>query len=180
MKIRTARPATAGTIGQAAGRWRRRKRRRRAGVSSLPTIPDLIDKPQAQQSERAAGGVNENIGDQRRAIGDEALMKFVGGGVEKNHQHRAADFRPRPVRQLIFLPMQRPPDQQREHGIFGEVAAFAENMMQLGDVGRRHLGKQPPQQRFKKTRRMIVGLRVAGRRENEPHPQQRRQPEFQK
>ena len=107
-----------------------------------------MKNPEHKQPHGAAGCVNQHIGETRRARGHKNLMKFVAGSVKENDEQRAADFRPRPRRQIRFGRVQRAPEQQREHGVFGEMTAFAEQMMNEFNVRLRHLRKQPAQKRF--------------------------------
>ena len=88
-------------------------------------------------------------------------MGFIGRRVEKDKQQRAADFRPRPGGQVVFRLIQRAPEKQGENGVFNDVRAFAEEVMDLLDVRLRHLGKEPVQKRFDKQRGVFVGMRVA-------------------
>ena len=68
-------------------------------------------------------------------------MKLIGGGVKKNDDQCAADARPRPRRQMVSGMIERAKDEQRQDGVFGQVAALAENMVKGLHLGFRHPGK---------------------------------------
>ena len=97
--------AAAGKFPQAATRLRRTKRRRRAGASFLFLqfrFPAKVKNPEREQPDRAAGRVNENVRDERCARRHKTLVEFIARGVKKNDQQSSADFRPRPLRQVVF------------------------------------------------------------------------------
>ena len=139
-----------------------------------------MEKPERQQANRATGRVNENVGNLRRSRRHENLMKFIARRVKKNNQQRAADLWPRPRRQIVFRLMQRAPQQQREHGVFGQMAAFADEVMQGLNFRLRHVREEPAQKRLDEQRAVFGGFRIAGAGKNHGHPEQRRQPVFQK
>src|ERR1035437_10948084 len=101
-------------------------------VHFLPAFAGLADEPEQQQSGGAASGVNEHVRDLRRARGHKDLMKFIAGRVEKNHGERESGFRPVPRSRSIFLWLpDGAPEQQREDGVFRQMGAFAEEIMNL-------------------------------------------------
>ncbi len=139
-----------------------------------------MNNKEREQADGAACGVNQHVGHPRRARGHENLVKFVGGGVEKDQEQGAADLGPGPRRQPALPGVQRAPEQERQHGVFGQMRAFADEMVDLLDVRLRHVREEPVQEGFNEQRGVFIGLRVAGTGENDSHPHERRQPEFQK
>ncbi len=61
-------------------------------------------------------------GDERRARRHEALVKLVRRGVKKNQQQGAADFRPRPCRQVVFGHVQ--PGEERRGSLLDGIEAI--------------------------------------------------------
>lgn len=111
-----------------------------------PVFQDFPDAPEQQQAGGGAGGINANIRDERCARKDKDLMKLVAGGIDKDVGERQSRLVPAPWTEAVvaFLrPPDRAPEEQGEHGIFGQMGRFAEEMMKEFDVAIRYLRKQP-------------------------------------
>jgi len=106
-------------------------------------------------------------------------MKFIRRGVKKNDQHRDDRFAPTPG---AGIPSDgfadRAPKQNCEHRVFGEMRAFADDVMNGLDMRLRHVRKQPVQERFDEPRGVRVGLGIAGAKENQGHPREWDEPIF--
>ena len=77
------------------------------------------------------------------------MVEFIGGGVEKNDQDGDGGFAPAPgTRVAAYGLANGAPEQNREHGVFGEVRAFADDMMDSLDVCLGHVREQPVQEGF--------------------------------
>jgi hypothetical protein len=70
-------------------------------------------------------------------------VEFIRRGESKNEEQRAADFRPGPYREVVICQVQRTPEQQGEDGVFGQVPAFANDVVNYLNVCPRHFWKEP-------------------------------------
>lgn len=103
--------------------------------------------PKREQSCRAAQRVNHHVMHSRGARGHKDLVKFVARGIERDEQQHEAGFAPVPgKRNVLHRFVQRAPEQQGEHGIFGEVRAFAGDENDQVNRARRQVREQPAQQ----------------------------------
>jgi hypothetical protein len=105
-------------------------------------------------------------------------MIFVAGGVEENDEQGPADAGPGPGRQP-FVCIERAENQQRQDCVFGQMAAFAKDMVDQVNLRLGHVRKKPAQERLDKERGMLVGAGIGGTAKDERHPEQHRQPVFQ-
>jgi hypothetical protein len=89
-----------------------------------------MKNPKCRQADCAAGGINKNVGNHRRAGGNEPLVKFIGAGVEKNNEQCSNNLggKKKDIRLI-----QQAENQQRENGVFGQMRAFAQGMMDLSN-----------------------------------------------
>ena len=108
-------------------------------------------------------------------------MEFIAGRVKENQGERDAGFPPAPRAGIVFHRLPHgAPEQEHEHGVFGQVSALADEMVDFLDMRLRHVREQPVQEGFDEQRGVLVGLGVAGAGENQDHPHERRQPVYQK
>jgi len=76
-------------------------------------------------------------------------MEFIGGGVGENDQDGDGGFAPAPgARVAAHRLANGAPDEGGEHGVFSEVRAFANDMMDGFDVRLGHVREQPVQEGF--------------------------------
>ena len=103
-------------------------------------------------------------------------MKFIERGVDGSekeaHGKDTADSR----RTLA----KRPEKKGGENRVFGEVGAFADNELNGSNGCIRNIGIEPAEKRTDEPRGMFGGKQVGGADENENHPDEDRQPIFQK
>ena len=108
-------------------------------------------------------------------------MEFIGGGVEEDEEDRNGRFAPAPGAGIAANRFTNgAPEQSGEDGVFGEVTAFANGVMNGLDVRLGHVGKKPMQEWFDQPRRVRVRFSVTGADEDERHPGQRHEPVFKK
>ena len=135
------------------------------------------EEPEQAQTDGAAAGINEHINDGRFAGGDKALVKFIGGCVERGDEQGDAGLRPKPGAGILpDGPAQGTPDEQAEDGVFGEVGALAHEGNEMRDGVFRQEGEKPAQERPDDAGGMLEGRGIAGRAEDERHPEKNRQP----
>lgn len=73
-------------------------------------------------------------------------MKFIGGGVEKNNQDGDGGFAPLPRARVVWHRFAHgAPEQGGKDGVFGQVRAFAEEMMNGLDMRLGHMREEPVQ-----------------------------------
>src|SRR5271157_3757243 len=87
MKWQTGGPAAAEMSPPAAIRRRKSIPRRGADASwlaSSPSVSQVLREPEDEQTDGPSCGVDENVGDERRARGDESLMKFIRRRIKKD------------------------------------------------------------------------------------------------
>ena len=119
--------------------------------------PPASDQPEQGQRGGAAGGIYQDIGKMAGAGGDKQLVDFIAGGVEKYAGQGEPGMVPAPrARRARAEPADGPPEEQGEDGVFGEVTAFAEDVMKGFDVRLRHVREEPVQEWFDQSRRVRV------------------------
>lgn len=113
--------------------------------------------PTAEQAEEdhandRARGVDEDVGNHRGTSGDEHLVEFIGGGVEENDEDGDGGFAPTPGSRVAADGFANgAPKQQGEDGVFREVAAFANCVVDGVHERLRHVREEPVQERFDQT-----------------------------
>ena len=126
--------------------------------------------PGRKQAKRATESVNANVREQRCSCGHKLLMKFVAGSVEKNDEQRAAHARPGPRRQFGVTLAQGTENEQPQNGVFRQVTAFAEDMVDSLDFILGHMREKPTQERLDEKRGMLIGPGIGRGRKNNRHP----------
>src|SRR5450756_173141 len=135
-----------------------RSRRRSVHVIS-PALGYFAGEPEQGQAEDAAGGVHHHIGYEGGAAGDDDLMKFVSGRVGEDDGESETGFIPAPGASVTCLRLaDGAPGEQGEQGIFRQVAAFAEEMMELADVLFGHVREEPAHDGLKNQGGMVLSL----------------------
>jgi len=105
------------------------------------------------------------------------LVKFIGRGVGEYDQDNDGRLAPAPRAEVVpdgFA--YGPPEEPRKDGIFGEMRAFAQQMVNEMDVRPGHARKQPVEKRLNEERGMFVRVRVGGAGKNQTHPAEWQQP----
>ena len=142
-----------------------------------PHLEFFTGEPEQGQADHAAGGVHDDIGDEGGAAGDVDLVEFIGGGVEEEDRQGEAGFIPAPGASVVFLGLaDGAPGEKNKEGVFGQVTAFAEEMMQVADVLLGHMREEPADEGFKDPGGVVRGVGVAGGGEDDAHPHKQRQP----
>jgi hypothetical protein len=119
-------------------------------------------EPEEKHTEDGPAGVDEDVRDQGGAGGDEDLMDFIGGGVEEDDEDCDEGFAPAPGAGIVRARFPNgAPEEHPEDGIFGEVRAFANGVMDGFDVVLSHVGEKPVQKRFDQAGGMAVGTGIA-------------------
>src|SRR4051812_18825702 len=91
-----------------------------------PQLAPAAEEPEQEQAGEGAGGVNEDIAQTAFAVGNEGLVEFIGGGVERGDPEDFTGLQPAPrsgVAQYWFAA--GAPDQPGEDGVFAQVRALA-------------------------------------------------------
>ncbi len=117
-----------------------------------PQFKFFPSNPEQSQSNHAAGGVHDHVGDEGGAAGNPDLVEFVGGGVEEKDREGEAGFVPAPGASVVFPRLaDGAPGEHGEEGVFRQVTAFAEEMMmELADVFLGHVREEPAHEGFEK------------------------------
>ena len=93
---------------------------------SLPVPAQPSDRPQQNQPRDAPGGIDYHIPHTRLSVGNEELMEFIGGSINRDKQERQPRLDPTPRSGIAphGLP-QGAPKQQRQNRVLGQMRAFA-------------------------------------------------------
>jgi len=150
-------------------------------AARLPFLGEFAGAPEDEDAEGAAEGVDDDVVEGGTAAGDEALMDFVGAGVEEDHDDGPAGLAPIPragvfARVLAF----GAPEEDGAEGVFRDVSAFAGDEDTGPHAFFGNPGQQPVNEGLQDARGTADGAAVGGAEKNQRHPQQRRQPEFNK
>jgi len=114
-----------------------------------PPVEASSQGPENDHADDGAGGVDEDVGDECGAGGDEDLMDFVGGGVEEDDENCDEGLAPAPGAGVAANGFaDGAPEEYSENGVFGEVRAFADDVMDAFDVSLGHVGEKPVQEGF--------------------------------
>ena len=146
-----------------------------------PPVKPLSCGPQYHHADDRTGGVDEDIGDHRGAGRDEHLVEFIGGGIKENNEDGDGGFAPTPRTGVAaggFADCA--PEEGGENGVFREVTAFPNDVVDGFDGCLSHVRKQPVKEGFDEPGGMGVGLIVAGADEDQRHPGEGQKPIFQK
>ena len=89
-------------------------------------------------------------------------MELISGRVEENDEDRNGGFAPTPGAGILAHGFaDGAPEQGGKHGVFSEVRAFPNRVVNCFDVWLAHVGEQPVQQRFDEARGVRVGFGIA-------------------
>lgn len=118
------------------------------GLGFGPPVEGLAESPEGNHGAGGAEGVDEDVGEMRSAGRDVDLMEFVGGGVEEDDEDGSEGFIPAPGAEVVADRFAKgAPEEKREHGIFREVGAFAEQEVNGLDVFFCHVREEPVEKR---------------------------------
>ena len=107
------------------------------------------------------------------------MVELIGGRVEKNDEHGDRGFAPAPGTGVAADGFaDGAPKQGGEDGVFREVTAFANRVVNGFDARLTQVGKKPMQKWFNQARGVRVGLRIGGADEDQRHPGQGHEPIF--
>ena len=150
-----------------------------ASCAVAPPFETLPCGPKDKHADDGAGGVDKYVGDHRGTSRHEHLEKFIGGGVEEYDENGDGGFAPAPGARVATDGFAHcAPKQDGEDGVFGEVTAFANHMMNGFDVRLGHVREQPVQQGFNQSRGVSVRFGISGADKDERHPRQGHEPVF--
>ena len=102
----------------------------------------------------------------------EFIERGVNGGDEEGNDECSADS--------LLNQAQRPEEKRGEDRVLGQMRAFADNKLDRSNRRIRNTGSEPAEERTDEPRSVLRGEQVGGADENENHPGEDRQPEFQK
>ena len=106
------------------------------------------DAPQEQDTGGGGERVQQHVPGRRAARRNERLMDFVGDGVGSGNANRKGRIAPGPRARIVFhRAAPCPPQKQRQHGILGHVAAFADDRLHGPNRLVRDVRVEPAQQR---------------------------------
>jgi len=140
-------------------------------VEALP-----IGQREANDGDRRAAGVDQNIVDGRAAGGDERLVVFIRSGVEGRHEDGHAGAPPIGDFGRGFVLGDCTPEQDAEDGILCEVSAFADEEMNPVNSLHGHVREKVQQDRDEEPAGMLGGEGIRGGSENHGHPAEDRNP----
>ena len=105
------------------------------------------------------------------------MVEFIGGGVKENDADGNGGFAPAPGAGVVPGRFAHgAPEEQGEDGIFREMSAFANDVVDGFDARLGHVREKPVQERFDNERRMLVRPGIAGAEKDQGHPKHRQQP----
>jgi len=146
---------------------------------SLPAFAPSPHRKEAQQADGSAGGVKQDIPNAALARRDKGLVEFIACRVERRQAHGQPRFRPTPGRNRSSGRLvQRTPKQECQHSKFSQMGAFAGGDDNGMDCIVRQMRKEPAHDRPDDARGTLEGRAVAGRGEDNHHPDQQWQPIF--
>jgi len=106
-------------------------------------------------------------------------VEFIRWGVEEDNEDGDEGLAPAPgVRIATGGFADRAPEQDGEDGVFGEVTAFANGVMNGFDAGVGHVREQPVEEGFDQPGGVRVGFGIAWADKDERHPGQGDEPVF--
>ena len=106
-------------------------------------------------------------------------MDFIAGRIERRQAQGQAGFRPSPGRGIRpGRLVQRAPEQEGQHRIFSQMGTLAGEHHKGMDRLIRQMRKEPAHERRDEARGVLEGHPVAGRGEDNQHPDQQWQPIF--
>lgn len=102
----------------------------------------------------------------------EFIEHGIDGGDEEGNEKGSAD--------LLLNQAQCPGKKRGENRVFGQMRAFADNELDRRNCCIRNAGSEPAEERTDESRGVFRGKQIGGADEDENHPGEDRQPEFEK
>ena len=122
-------------------------------ATRLPFFGELAGAPEDEYAERAAQSIEHDIVEGGAATRYEALVDFIGAGVEEDHHDGPPCLAPVPWAAVLagVLPFCAP-EKDGAQAVFRQVRAFAGDQNTGPHAILRHSGEQPVHERFHNAR----------------------------
>lgn len=142
--------------------------------ASSPRFTPAPQGPEKQHARCRAAGVDSHIDHGSFPSWFEGLMKLIRRGVECGNENR--EFGALPKSSLDWRRTPRIPDEDRQHRVFTDMSAFADEILDCFKILRTEAGNQPVQERAEKARGMLRRKNPGRADKNKRHPNRHQQP----
>ena len=154
-----------------------KQRMTNSAVNRLPVFAPASNNPQKKQSESAASRVQQHVPHRSLPRWHEPLVNLVGGCIKRDEKKSQTGLRPQPGTSMGCIEFsQCAPNEQPKKRIFSNVRSFANGKYNCVDRLIGEMRKEPTQNRRDDARRVAKRHLIAGRRKDDDHPNQNRNP----